>query len=142
MFVKSLVDKNMSSIMVKLPWKTSSWKIIPRIMIFNISFQEFGNVQERAYKNNWYHILEEASFTCFRTVDGLKWGQEGIGYGMLCMFLSPNIFFPIWINIVLIYLIWETSRNKLQKHFVTKNCSCDWEKLFEAEGQEFAKIFR
>ena len=133
MFVKSFVgcsiwiDKNMTSIMFEFTWKTpvliASWEIIPGIIVCNIAFQEFGNVQKCAYKNNWYHILEEASFTCFRTVDGLKWGQEGIGYGMLCMFLSPNIFFPIWINIVLIYLIWETSRNKLQKHSVTKNCS-------------------
>ena len=39
------------------------------------------------------------------------------------MFLDPNIFFSIWILIVLIYKIWETSKNKLKKHFVTKNCS-------------------
>ena len=32
-------------------------------------------------------------------------------------------FFPIWIPIVLIYLIWKTSRNKLKKHFVTKTFS-------------------
>ena len=31
--------------------------------------------------------------------------------------LNPNIFFPIWNLIVLIYYIWET---KLKKHFVTK----------------------
>jgi len=40
-----------------------------------------------------------------------------------CMFLNPNNFFPIWIVIILIYYIWETSRNKLKKHSVTKNCS-------------------
>ena len=40
-----------------------------------------------------------------------------------CMFLNPNIFFPIWILIVLMYQIWETSRNKLRKHSVPKNCS-------------------
>ena len=40
-----------------------------------------------------------------------------------CMFLNPNIFFRIWIIIVLIYEIWDTSRNKLKKHSVTKNCS-------------------
>ena len=40
-----------------------------------------------------------------------------------CMFLNPNIFLPIWIIIVLIYYIWEISRNKLKKHSVTKNCS-------------------
>ena len=39
------------------------------------------------------------------------------------MFLNPNNFFPIWILIVLIYYIWETSRDKLKKHSVTKNCS-------------------
>ena len=39
------------------------------------------------------------------------------------MFLNPNDFIPIWILIVLIYMIWETSRNKLKKHSVTKNCS-------------------
>ena len=39
-----------------------------------------------------------------------------------CMFLNPN-FFPIWIKIVLIHYIWETSINKLEKHSVTKNCS-------------------
>ena len=39
------------------------------------------------------------------------------------MFLNPNISFPIRILIDLIYLIWETSRNKLEKHSVTKNCS-------------------
>ena len=32
-------------------------------------------------------------------------------------------FFLIWIIIDLIYLIWETSLNKLKKHFATKNCS-------------------
>ena len=32
-------------------------------------------------------------------------------------------FFPIWILIFMIYYIWETSRNKLKKHSVTKNCS-------------------
>ena len=40
-----------------------------------------------------------------------------------CIFLNPNTFFPIWNLIILIYYIWETSRNKLQKHSVTKNCS-------------------
>ena len=40
-----------------------------------------------------------------------------------CRFLNPNNFFPIWIIIVLFFDIWETSRNKLKKHFVTKNCS-------------------
>ena len=30
--------------------------------------------------------------------------------------------FPIWILIVLIHFIWEISRNKLKKNFVTKNC--------------------
>ena len=39
------------------------------------------------------------------------------------MFLNPDIFFPISILIVLIYHIWETSRNKLKKNSVTKNCS-------------------
>ena len=39
------------------------------------------------------------------------------------MFLNPNIFFPIWILIALIYYIWEISRNKLKKRSVTKNCS-------------------
>ena len=29
----------------------------------------------------------------------------------------------IWTLIVLIYQVWETSRNKLKKHSVTKNCS-------------------
>ena len=40
-----------------------------------------------------------------------------------CMFLNPNIFFPNWIIILLIHYIWETSRKKLKKHSVTKNCS-------------------
>ena len=41
-----------------------------------------------------------------------------------CMFLDPNTyFFPIGILIVQIYYIRETSRNKLKKHSVTKNCS-------------------
>ena len=31
------------------------------------------------------------------------------------------VIFPIWIPIVLIHNIWETSRNKLKKHSVTKN---------------------
>ena len=31
-----------------------------------------------------------------------------------CMFLNPNIFFPIWIIIVQMYEIWEISRNKLK----------------------------
>ena len=38
------------------------------------------------------------------------------------MFQYPNIFL-IWSLIVLIYYIWETSRNKLKKHSVTENCS-------------------
>ena len=37
-----------------------------------------------------------------------------------CMFLNPNNLFPIWILIVLIDHIWETSRNKLKKHSATK----------------------
>jgi hypothetical protein len=37
-------------------------------------------------------------------------------------FLIPMIF-QIWILIVLIYWIWETSRNKLKKHSVNKNWS-------------------
>ena len=36
---------------------------------------------------------------------------------------KSQYFFPIWILIVLIYYIWETSRNKSKKHSVTKNCS-------------------
>ena len=40
-----------------------------------------------------------------------------------CMFLSPNIFFLIWILNVLIYQIWENSKNKLKKYSVTKSCS-------------------
>ena len=40
-----------------------------------------------------------------------------------CMLLNSYIFFPIWILIVLIYQIWETSRNKSKMHSVTKNCS-------------------
>ena len=36
------------------------------------------------------------------------------------MFLNPN---DSRILIILIYLIYETSRNKLKKHSVTKNCS-------------------
>ena len=56
-----------------------------------------------------------------------------------CIFLNPNTFFPIWILIVLIYWICETSSNKLKKvfsfqklfwpSFVQKNCSSDL-KLF------------
>ena len=52
-----------------------------------------------------------------------------------CMFLNPNIFFPIWVLIVLIYWIRETSRNKVKKPFcyqklfqlftVWTNCSTD-----------------
>ena len=36
---------------------------------------------------------------------------------------SYYLFFRFWILIVSIYWIWETSRNKLKKHSVTKNCS-------------------
>ena len=36
---------------------------------------------------------------------------------------KSQCFFPIWILIFLIYYTWETSRNKLKKHSVTKNCS-------------------
>ena len=39
-----------------------------------------------------------------------------------CMFLNVNIFFSIS-KTVLIYQMLETSRNKLKKHSVTKNCS-------------------
>ena len=35
-------------------------------------------------------------------------------------FLNPNNFFPILIIIVLIYWIWETARNQLKKHSVSK----------------------
>ena len=34
--------------------------------------------------------------------------------------INPNCFFPIWIPIVLIYQVWETSRNKPKKHSVSK----------------------
>ena len=37
-----------------------------------------------------------------------------------CVFLNPNIFFPIWILIVLIYYKWETSRNKLKSILLAK----------------------
>ena len=40
-----------------------------------------------------------------------------------CMFLNPDNFFPILILIVLIYEIYKTSRNKLKKYSVTRNCS-------------------
>ena len=33
---------------------------------------------------------------------------------------NPNYFFPIWILIVLMYWIWETSRNKSKKYSVEK----------------------
>ena len=36
---------------------------------------------------------------------------------------KSQYFSPIWIIIVLIYSKWETSRNKLKMHSVTKNCS-------------------
>ena len=38
------------------------------------------------------------------------------------MHVSKSHFSPIWIWIVLIYKIWETFRNKLEKHSVDKNC--------------------
>ena len=38
-------------------------------------------------------------------------------------FCKSQYLFPIWILIFLIYEIWESSRNKLKKHSVTKNCS-------------------
>ena len=63
---------------------------------------------------------------------------------------KSQYFFPIWILIVLIYYIWETSRNKLKKHSVTKNCAdlflfkhivqvinCK----FSAHSLEFQKLF-
>ena len=37
-----------------------------------------------------------------------------------CMFLNPKNFFQ---SILLIYQIWETSRNKLKKYSVTESCS-------------------
>ena len=41
-----------------------------------------------------------------------------------CKFLDPNDFFQlIWIIIILIYITWEISRNKLKKHYFTKTCS-------------------
>ena len=39
-----------------------------------------------------------------------------------CRFLSPNIFFPIWILIVLIYWSCETSSKNLRKYSLSKNC--------------------
>ena len=63
------------------------------------------------------------------------------------MFLNPNIFFPIWILIVLIYQIWETSRNKQS---VAKNCSdlslhvwidCSGDLKHFAFSLEFQKFF-
>ena len=36
-----------------------------------------------------------------------------------CIFLTPNLFFRFCIQIVVIYHIWETFRNKLKEHFVS-----------------------
>ena len=72
-----------------------------------------------------------------------------------CMFLNPNIFFQIWILILLIYYIWETSsRNKLKKKTfyyqklfwpftVWINCSCDLKKFanFWPSGSNFKRFF-
>ena len=41
------------------------------------------------------------------------------------------------ILIVLIYQVWETSRNKLKKHSVTKNCSNVWIKSFSRSLEQF-----
>ena len=51
----------------------------------------------------------------------------------LCNMLSI-LCYADWIGILLPKLFWPS---------VTKNCSCDREKLlkFEAEGQEFAKLW-
>ena len=56
-----------------------------------------------------------------------------------CMFLNPNKFFPIWILIVLIYWVWETSQGQVKKTFcyqelfwpftVRTNCSSDLKKM-------------
>ena len=57
---------------------------------------------------------------------------------------KPQYFFPIWILIVIIYQIWETSRNTLKKYSVTKNCSVCLNILvctFSAFSLEFQKFF-
>ena len=71
-----------------------------------------------------------------KKIAGVKSNYKNIFSNFSCITLNPNIFFPIWILIVLNHWIWETSRNKLKKKFcyqiffypftVWKNCSKIW----------------
>ena len=78
--------------------------------------------------SNVEKVLLDTADSVMDTKKKLEFGVQQIIFkvrafsNFSCMFLNPNIFFPIWILIVLIYYIWETPRNKLKKHSVTKNC--------------------
>ena len=51
-----------------------------------------------------------------------------------CMFLNLDNFLPVWIWIVLIYQIWETSRNKFKMVICHQNCSdLLWEQFLVKE---------
>ena len=71
-------------------------------VLWSISTKSWLNIQSQQKKNlNFlYFLLRSLTLSNFS-----------------CMFLNPNNFLPIWILIVLIYYIWETSGNKLKKAF-------------------------
>ena len=45
-----------------------------------------------------------------------------------CMFLIPNIFFPIWL-FWFMYYIWESYRNKLKNHSVRGHSTTTWKEF-------------
>ena len=61
--------------------------------------------------------------TCFHNSKIYHFFHKIFFSNFSCMFINLNIFFLIWIWIFLIYETWETSRNKLKKHSIIKNCS-------------------
>ena len=72
------------------------------------SFQEV----ESTWNDHWHQSTPKIGFC--------KWKEFFLTFPAC---FSIPIIFPILILIVLIYQVWETSRNKLKKHSVTKNCS-------------------
>ena len=80
------------------------------------------NLQFCFMKNSVYTSLLRSLISINQTLRTPKvWIPEKILTSPACS--RSQYSFLIWIIIVLICKIWETSRNKLKKHFVTKNCS-------------------
>ena len=67
--------------------------------------------------NSWWLRPKSAIFAKMHRT--LRAGKKSFS-NFSCVFLNPNNFFPICIIIVLIYYIWEISRNKLKRILLPK----------------------